>query len=734
MVDEVEARTVVESRTVPDRFFYAILVAIVSLFVAMPAAAYVGPGAGFALLSSFLVIFTTIILAVVALLIWPFRMLIRALRRQKKAKSHIKRLIVVGLDGQDPRLTDRFMAEGKLPNFKHLSETGTYLPIRTTFPSVSPVAWSSFSTGTHPAKHNIYDFLNRDLHSYLPLLSSTQIGSVDKFLKLGRYRIPLQKPELRLLRKSKPFWTLLGEHNIWSTVLRVPITFPPDKFYGAQLSAMCVPDLLGSQGTFLLFTTRPDTEKFKEGGLRFPLSANNGHYEGRIEGPPNMFLDGDPPLELPLKIELDRNQGSAKVDLGGEEIELASGRLSDWVTMTFKAAPGIKVSGICRLMITEMNEHVSLYMTPISLDPEKPAMPIAHPSYYSTYLAKRIGPFSTLGLAEDTWALNEEVTDDGTFLEQTYDIDAEREAMFFAALNRLKKGSLVCVWDGTDRIQHMFWRYLEEGHPAAKGKENAEHKNAIEELYKHNDALVGRVMKRLRKGDVLMVLSDHGFTSFRRGVNLNSWLLANGYLKLKEGTDGSSEWLADVDWSQTKAYALGLTGMFLNIKGREAEGIVEPGDEAEALKAELISKISGLVDTEKGEVGVTELFDPVKLYSGPYVRSGPDFLVGYNHGYRVSWDCATGVVSGPVFEDNTKAWSGDHGVDPRLVPGVFFCSHKVDDQDPGLIDIAPTALSLFGVEPPDHMDGKALFEATTLEGGSLSQLPDLDASKDRKET
>ena len=342
------------------------------------------------------------------------------------------------------------------------------MPIRTTYPSVSPVAWSSFSTGTHPAKHNIFDFLNRDLHSYLPLLSSTQIGSVDRFFKLGKYRIPLHKPELRLLRKSKPFWTLLGERNIWSTVLRVPITFPPDEFYGAQLSAMCVPDLLGSQGTFLLFTTRPDTEKFKEGGLRFPLSANNSHYEGRIEGPPNMFLEGDPPLEIPLKITLDRDNGSAKVDLGGEEVDIAAGSLSEWVTMTFKAAPGIKVTGLCRLLVTEMDEHVSLYVTPISLDPEKPAMPISHPSYYSTYLAKRIGPYSTLGLAEDTWALNEEITDDSTFLEQTYDIDAERESMFFAALDRLKKGSLVCVWDGTDRIQHMFWRYLEEGHPAAR--------------------------------------------------------------------------------------------------------------------------------------------------------------------------------------------------------------------------------------------------------------------------
>ena len=217
--------------------------------------------------------------------------------------------------------------------------------------------------------------------------------------------------------------------------------------------------------------------------------------------------------------------------------------------------------------------------------------------------------------------------------------------------------------------------------------------------------MVGRVMKRLRKGDVMMVLSDHGFTSFRRGVNLNAWLMQHGYLKLKEGKDGSSEWLTDVDWSQTKAYALGLTGMFINMEGREGQGIVKPGEEAEALKAELIEKISGLRDEEKDEIGINELFDTHKLYQGPYVGNAPDFLVGYNHGYRVSWDCATGMISGPVFEDNIKAWSGDHGVDPRIVPGVLFCTHKIDDGDPALMDIAPTAMRLFGMLFPAHMEG-----------------------------
>jgi predicted AlkP superfamily phosphohydrolase/phosphomutase len=254
----------------------------------------------------------------------------------------------------------------------------------------------------------------------------------------------------------------------------------------------------------------------------------------------------------------------------------------------------------------------------------------------------------------------------------------------------------------------MFWRYTEQGHPAAAGREGAEHRDAIQKLYQHNDALVGRVIERLRDGDVLMVISDHGFSSFRRGVNLNSWLRREGYLTLKDGADGSGEWLRDVDWQATKAFCLGLSGMFLNLRGREREGIVAPGAEASALKAEIIAKLNGLRDGDRGDIGIREVFDTATLYEGPYVDNAPELLIGYNAGYRTSWDCATGVVAGPVFEDNARPWSGDHGIDPRLVPGVFFCNRAIDSDQPSLIDIAPTALRLFGIEPPSYMDGRPL--------------------------
>jgi predicted AlkP superfamily phosphohydrolase/phosphomutase len=370
------------------------------------------------------------------------------------------------------------------------------------------------------------------------------------------------------------------------------------------------------------------------------------------------------------------------------------------------------------MMVTEMGDHFSLYLTPLNIDPENPAMPISHPSYYATYLAKRIGPYCTLGLAEDTWALNEGVIDDETFLKQAHDIDDERQKMFFAALDRLRRGTLTCVFDATDRIQHMFWRYVEPGHPAARGRQaDAErHAGAIEAIYRKNDDLVGKVVARLGKDDLLLVVSDHGFASFRRGVNLNAWLRDQGWLVLKEGGDGSVEWLRDVDWARTRAYAIGLTGIFLNLRGREAQGSVAAGEEAARVKAEIAGALAGLRDEAAGQVAVNEAFDTAKLWSGPYLQNAPDLIVGFTDGYRTSWDGATGVVSGAVFEDNVKAWSGDHCVDPRLVPGIFFCSHAIDKANPSLLDVAPTALRVFGIEPPAHMEGKPLFTRNVFDG------------------
>src|SRR5204862_6094704 len=160
------------------------------------------------------------------------------------------------LDGLDHGLTAKLLDEGKLPNLAKLGAQGCFRALGSTLPPISPVAWSTFQTGTNPGKHNIFDFLIPDDQTYQPKLSSSEVRPPRRALRLWKYRIPLGKPDVRLLRKSKPFWSVLSDYGVFSCVLRVPITFPPEKLRGVQLSAMCVPDLRGSQGTFSLFPTR----------------------------------------------------------------------------------------------------------------------------------------------------------------------------------------------------------------------------------------------------------------------------------------------------------------------------------------------------------------------------------------------------------------------------------------------------------------------------------------------
>jgi predicted AlkP superfamily phosphohydrolase/phosphomutase len=339
-------------------------------------------------------------------------------------------------------------------------------------------------------------------------------------------------------------------------------------------------------------------------------------------------------------------------------------------------------------------------------------MPLSHPFVYSIYLAKLIGPYATLGLAEDTWALNERVVDEEAFLKQAWLIFEERKKMLWDVIEKTKKGFVVTVFDTTDRISHMFYRYLDPSHPANAGKDVEKHRNVMRDLYARMDSFLAEVRAKVKedKDTVFMVISDHGFCNFTRGVNLNAWLRDEGYLVLKEGNT-SAEWFKNVDWDKTRAFTLGLTGIFVNRKGREAKGIVAEGPELKALTHEIKAKLEKLRDPKTGGAVVNEAFVTDTLQSGPYRDMAPELLVGYHKGYRHSWDCATGAVSEEVFTDNVKSWSGDHCVDPRLVPGVFWCNRAIAVDDPNLLDLAPTVLDLFGVEIPRYMQGRNLFGA-----------------------
>ncbi len=694
------------------------MLAVLALILLCPlrSEAYAGPGAGFAVLSSFWTLFVAFLYSVYAFLTWPFRHLLRSLRRRKAyGKAQIKRAVILGFDGMDPELSARFIAEGKLPNLAKLQEQGSFRKLRTTFPAISPVAWSTFMTGVNPGKHNIYDFLARDLSNYLPFLSSADIRAPKRSFKIGKYTIPLGKPIIKGMRRGTPFWHWLGKSGIFCSVIRVPVTFPPEKFPGVLLSGMCVPDLKGSQGTFCLCTTRRGGEKFREGGVRVPIQCNGVALHSHIPGPEDP-LSGSSGAELRVNFEIrpDAAKNQARISVDTEKFTLRVGEYSPWIPVKFKAALGFSARGICRFYLKELTPEVEIYVTPVNIDPGRPNLPISHPVTYSIYLSKLFGPYATLGLAEDTWALNEEVLDDDAFLAQCYANHDDRERMLFDALDKTRQGLCACVFDTTDRVQHMFWRYLEEDHPAAHGVPLAQRPTVIEDLYTRMDKLIGRVMAQIDQETLLLVVSDHGFKSFARCVNLNAWLHQNGYLALKSGKTESGDWFEDVDWSKTRAYTMGLNGLYLNIKGREREGIVHSGDEAEALKQELRTKLNGLADPASNKIGITGVFDCDAIYAGPYVDNAPDLIVGYGAGFRASWDSVMGKVTSLIFEDNLKAWSGDHCIDPRLVPGVLFSNRKIADEKPGIVDLAPTILKLFGLALPAHFDGKPLTVGTTV--------------------
>lgn len=684
---------------------------LLTFAISLPLQAYVGPGAGFAFLSSFLVLFLTFFLAVFSFLTWPIRFLIRMIKGQRAyKKSLINKLVIIGLDGMEPTLVEKFISEGKLPNFSKIKKTGAYTRLQTTTPAISPVAWSSFMTGTNPSKHNIFDFLSRDPRTYLPDLSSARIGKPKKTLSLGKYNIPLSKPEIKGLRKSIPFWKILGKEGIFSTILRVPITFPPEKFSGHLLSGMCAPDLKGSQGTFFFYTTDKEKVQKREGGIIIPVNITENKIETTISGPENNLLKKEEELRLPLTITIDEDKKGAVLEVSGQRLKLKSNTFSEWIKLTFRPGLGMKIRAICRFYISQIHPHFEMYITPLNIDPEKPALPISHPFIYSVYLAKLRGSFITLGEANDTWALNEGALSEEAFLELTYSNHQEWEDMLFNAIDKTRKGLVTCVFETTDSIQHMFWRYLDKDHPAAQSGPTKMSAQVIEELYVKMDSLVGKTLEKLDGKSAMIIMSDHGFKSFRRGVNLNSWFYLNGYLSLKEGKKESEEWFKDVDWEKTRVYALGLGGIYLNQKGREAKGVVNPGEETKSLKKELLEKLNGLKDDEKDSAAINKVFDRDELLPGPYKDNCPDLIVGYNEGYRISWDSVTGKVNETVFEDNTKAWSGDHCIDPRLVPGIFFCTQKINTTSPSIMDIAPTVLTLFGLEIPPHMDGHSLID------------------------
>ncbi len=625
--------------------------------------AYIGPGPGLAIQAPILVVALALFMAFLSLLSLPVRYLWRVRLRRGKIKA--SRVIVVGLDGLEPSRVERLMAVGRLPHFTQLSKDGGYERLGTTCPPLSPVAWSSFSTGVNPGRHGIFGFVERDSQYRLRLTSArveTASGS-----HMGLWWLPWKRAKARFLRGSQSFWKTLADHGVLTHILRVPISWPPERFGGFLLSAMGAPDLLGTQGTYTFFSKQ---QRVLPHGRFQPLEPLGDVLCGKISGPGETVL----PLRL--------GENWLEVD-GHARVALTPGEYTPWMTLRFGS-----IHGIVKFLLVDPE---GLYMTALQIDPARPASPISWPPLFSSTLARLLGPFATCGMAEDTGAYEDGVLSAQEFLRGAYDIHEERVRQFFHLLDRTPTGLLVGVFDGPDRIQHMF---------SAPDQENE-----LDEMYERMDKLVGDVRARLDSETALLVLSDHGFKPLHTLVDVNAWLHQAGYLQVVEG---------EVDWPQSRAAVYNLSGIRFNVKGRESSGIVGP-EEVDSLSLEIRGALLDLQRPEVGDRVFQDVFLAHSTYQGPYLERAPDIVLGFAPGFGLDKEAARGNVSSSIFRDNCSAWSGDHCYHPEAVPGILLSNLKLKGQ-PDIKDISATILDLLGVKLSPWMEGRSLLPS---EGATL---------------
>jgi predicted AlkP superfamily phosphohydrolase/phosphomutase len=639
--------------------------------------------------------------------------LLPSCQRARGAAGRSRKMIILGIDGLDPDLLTKFMAEGKMPNFAQLAAQGSFRRLTTSIPPQSPVAWSNMITGMNAGGHGIFDFIHRDPRNFQLYFSTSRVEGPKHSFHMGSWVIPLGSGSAEQLRHGKAFWEILDDHDVRNYIYRIPANFPPIAAKGKTLSGMGTPDLRGTYGTFTFYTDDPTAAAGAvEGGDVVQVEVKNNRVTTDLIGPDNTFRKNSPPAAEPFTVDVDPLEPVARIGLQNQELVLKEGEWSGWIPVEFRLMPLIgNVKGICRFYLKQTHPRFQLYVSPINIDPENPALPISTPSSYSRDLAQEIGEYHTQGIAEDTKARTAGVLDDKEYLEQAHTVLAEHRRAFDAEFPKFRDGLFFFYFSSLDLNAHMMWRLTDPQSPAYDAALAAQYGTALEEFYEQIDQVLGEVMPKVDNDTTLLVLSDHGFAPYRRSFNLNTWLLNNGYIVRKDVPSGdASEPFSDVDWSRTRAYGLGLNGLYLNLRGREREGIVDPA-QGGALLREIREKLLEFRDPKDGSQVITRIDLASEVYQGPYARSGPDALVGYNRGYRAGWKTILGAFPPDVLEDNTNAWSGDHCIDFTKVPGVLLSNRKIETQTPALTDIAPTILSEFGITKTKDMMGQSVFQS-----------------------
>jgi len=615
----------------------------------------------------------------------------------------MKKVIVLGLDGLEPAIVERLLQRNELPNLQKIRSAGYYGRLGTTYPAQTPVAWSSFVTGTNPGGHGIFDFICRDPQTYLPDIA------------LNRFERPkgmLAQPRAVNKRNGVPLWQHLTKAGIPSIVLRCPVTFPAENLLGKMLSGVGVPDIRGSQGTGTFYTQDRTVQPKEHEQVVYlddgPVIAT------RVVGPRNPRTNPISDFTADLKVQVDRGARKLILTAGSNPpVEASENGWSPWVRVKFKLSMLQSVTGIVRFFCRIVDPHVEFYASPMNFDPAAPLFPISFPADYGKTLSESIGLFATVGMAEDHTGHNNGRFDEMAYKAQCESVFQERERMMMHELDRFTEGLLFTVFDTPDRLQHMFWRFIDPGHPNFNRDLASSLGPQVDELYRQCDALVGRVLDKVDENTLLIVLSDHGFNTFRRAFDTNTWLWENKLLALKDGKkpdECMTDSFCQVDWSKTYAYAVGLGGIYLNIKGREKDGILEDGTgEADKVRGAIQQGLAELPDREMGQPAVRSVSRREDLYSGAYVKDSPDLLVNFHSGFRVSWASSLGGFANSLFENNNRRWSGDHIVDPDAVPGILFMNRPALHNHAQIIDLAPTILNYLGVADHSSMEGKALL-------------------------
>ena len=621
-----------------------------------------------------------------------------------------RRVVVLGLDGLDPRIVQALMDQGRAPNFKKLASTGSFRKLGTTMPALSPVAWSTFITGTDPGSHTIADFVMRDPITYQPYFSIWETRPPDRTISIGNFELGMGGPGVVNKRVGVPFWTYLTDAGIPSTVIKIPTNFPVDDTATRAVSGMGTPDVADSLGRFNYYTTDAiEVYPGITGGLVHHVELLGGRVEAQLAGPDNFLRRDRAELRVPFTIDVDPANDAVLLDVQGNRILLQQGEYSDWVRVRFDVASWLLgISGICRFYLKQAHPHLKLYVTPINIDPAEQAMPVTFPAEVGSDIASEIGPFWTKGLPSDTRALDSRVIEDEGYVKQAELILEDRLRLFEHEWERFREGLFFFYVSSTDQDAHMLWRNMDKTHPM-HGASDVRFSGYIHHLYEEMDKLLGRVLPAADDDTLIVVCSDHGFAPFSRQFHLNSWLREEGYLALRaEAASKETASLEDVDWSKTAAYGIGFNGLYMNRVGREGQGIL--GDaEADQVSRRIANELEAIVDSETGERPVHRVYHRNEVYSGEFTREMPELLVGYTPGYRSSSDSVMGGSGTEILNLNPLAWAGDHSMAHELVPGCLFSSHRLRVDRPHIADLPVTILSFFGIPKPYDMQGTTLL-------------------------